>query len=99
MFVRIGMRIRSAERGNGPVRCPYHSWTYDAYGVPFVIPGNDQAFRLDKAECAKLALHRWGLELCGAFIFIRRLPVGLSLKNDLGGCSTSWRTCRKTWAR
>ena len=30
--------IRCEPKGNGPLRCPYHGWTYNAEGVPVGIP-------------------------------------------------------------
>lgn len=36
--------IRTAERGNGPVVCPFHEWRYDHSGLAFGIPRCREVF-------------------------------------------------------
>ncbi|MDG3442995.1 aromatic ring-hydroxylating oxygenase subunit alpha [Nitrospirillum amazonense] len=77
-------RLHTAERGHGPLRCPYHGWTYSREGVPVGIPGNDPCFQLDKADKAALALTGYEVTRRGRFIFVRLIPGGPDLDIWLG---------------
>lgn len=77
-------RIRSEEKGNGLLRCPYHSWVYNKDGCPVAIPHENEAFGFDQSEREQTHLKRWSLELCGQFIFIRGNEVGPNLRVSLG---------------
>ena len=77
-------RIRSATKGNGVVRCPYHSWTFGADGVPIAIPGNDELFGITEEERPAYGLKPWQVAICGNLIFVRKASKGLSLEEDLG---------------
>jgi len=69
-------RIQALERGIGPVRCPYHGWTYDRNGVPLGIPGNRECFGLSREDKEKLALTRYEVAVLGRFLFVRLEPGG-----------------------
>ncbi len=79
-------RLRPGEQGvaGGPLRCPYHGWTFDRDGVPVGIPGNADCFGLDKAEKRALALRRYELDRIGRFLFVRVTPGGPALADWLG---------------
>lgn len=79
-------RLRGTEAGaqHGPLRCPYHGWTYDRDGVPVGIPGNTECFGLDRAAKQALALTSYELDRVGRFIFVRVTPGGPSLAEWLG---------------
>jgi phenylpropionate dioxygenase-like ring-hydroxylating dioxygenase large terminal subunit len=76
-------RIRSEASGNGPLRCPYHGWTYNRAGVPFSIP-NKPLFDAADLECADdLSLDRFAVDTCGSLLFIRMDENGPSLREFL----------------
>jgi phenylpropionate dioxygenase-like ring-hydroxylating dioxygenase large terminal subunit len=75
--------IRSEPSGNGPLRCPYHLWTYDECGIP-AIPRPQGFCGLTQEQRKELALLSWQLETCGQFIFVRCDASGPSLKSYLG---------------
>lgn len=77
-------RIRCADTGNGPLRCPYHGWTYNQHGVPTGIPSRPRFSNL-KEKIPGLALRPFPLAVCGKFIFVRIAPEGPSLAEFLGG--------------
>ncbi len=79
-------RLRAGDAGaaSGPLRCPYHGWTYDRDGVPVGIPGNGDCFGLDREGKRALALKRYELERVGRFLFVRIEPGGPSLADWLG---------------
>jgi phenylpropionate dioxygenase-like ring-hydroxylating dioxygenase large terminal subunit len=62
--------IRLDEKGIGPLRCPYHGWTYDAEGVPVGIPHRPRFDGLTPECLGGLALLRYRVELCGDLIFV-----------------------------
>lgn len=79
--------IHAEPQGCGPLRCPYHGWTFDAEGMPIGIPFNRSDFGgLDEAERRRLALSAVALERCGHLCFVRLSPDrGPSLAEALGG--------------
>lgn len=78
------LRAGDAGTANGPLRCPYHGWTYDRDGVPVGIPGNADCFGLDRADKQALALPRYELDRIGRFLFVRLVPGGPSLLDFVG---------------
>ena len=78
-------RIQLDERGNRPLRCTYHGWTYDAAGVPVGIPQRPR-FEGLTPECIEgLRLQRWDVATCGALIFVRPgYATGPDLPSFLG---------------
>lgn len=63
--------LRRGPSGNGPLRCPYHLWSFDRDGVPEAVP-----FRADLTleACRQHRLDRWSVERCGALVFVARRP-------------------------
>jgi len=76
--------IRDQETGAGPLRCPYHGWTYDKEGVPTGIPFASQFEDLTDERRRALCLESWLVETCGQFIFVKRKDDGVSLSDFLG---------------
>lgn len=77
-------RIRTADSGCGPLQCPYHGWTYDAWGVPVGIPGNREHFGFSEEQKVERALRRFELDQCGEFLFVRLSPGAIGLSEQLG---------------
>jgi phenylpropionate dioxygenase-like ring-hydroxylating dioxygenase large terminal subunit len=77
-------QILGPEYGHGPLRCPYHGWTYDRDGVPLGIPGNEAWFGLDRAAKAERALSPVAVARCGALVFARLAADGPDLETWLG---------------
>jgi phenylpropionate dioxygenase-like ring-hydroxylating dioxygenase large terminal subunit len=67
----------------GPIRCPYHSWTYDCEGIPANIP-QPQAFPEVVADRAAHRLKEFACEVAGQFIFVRLSEHGPGLREYLG---------------
>lgn len=74
-------RIQPGERGNRPLTCGYHGWTFDSTGFPRGMPRRE-GFALDDREL--LCLTRYEVETCGIFIFFRKRTGGPSLRDYLG---------------
>lgn len=83
-------RLRAGDgvTGGGPLRCPYHGWTYDRDGVPVGIPGNADCFGLSRDDKQALALPRYELDRIGRFLFARVEPGGPDLETALGPHAT-----------
>lgn len=79
-------RLQTASKGNRPLRCPYHCWSFKEGGKLAGIPGNNQEFQLDEAQKEKLSLRQFAVDSCGDFVFVRVAPEGQSLKEFLGDC-------------
>jgi len=79
-------KIQCAGKGNRPLTCPYHGWTYNREGVPVGIPHNETNFGLDRAGKAKLALEQFQVDRCGRFVFVRMDPGGPDLRTFLHNC-------------
>lgn len=71
-------------RGNRPLRCPYHCWSYKSDGVLSGVPQNRTDFGLDETEKKHLALKQFALDMCGELIFVRVTDTGTSLTEFLG---------------
>lgn len=67
----------------GPIRCPYHSWTYDREGIPAGIP-QPQAFPEVVADKTAHRLKEFPCDVVGQFIFVRLSEAGPSLQEYLG---------------
>jgi len=74
-------RIQPGERGNRPLMCSYHGWTFDESGFPRGMP-RKEGFPLGDREL--LCLTRYQVEACGIFLFFRRHGEGPSLREYLG---------------
>jgi nitrite reductase/ring-hydroxylating ferredoxin subunit len=77
-------RILVAPRGNGPLRCPYHNWTYSFEGVPVGIPLRPSFEELTDASGAALALRKCAVDAIGPFVFARFEDRGPPLREQLG---------------
>jgi phenylpropionate dioxygenase-like ring-hydroxylating dioxygenase large terminal subunit len=75
--------IHNVPKGNRPLQCPYHLWSYDEAGAPR-IPLRDQFSFVREADTERLALERWHLETCGTAIFVCLRPPSRSLRDSLG---------------
>lgn len=76
--------LQTATRGNRPLQCPYHRWTFDHTGVPSTIPLLEDFSCLADSPRESLALEKWQLEVCGSLIFVRLESTGESLRDYLG---------------
>ncbi|WP_109105505.1 Rieske (2Fe-2S) protein [Azospirillum sp. TSO35-2] len=76
--------IHGEASGCGPLRCPYHGWSFDADGVPVGLPFNPTDFQLDAEGRKRLALHPASLARCGRLVFVRVAADGPSLEEELG---------------
>ena len=76
--------IHGEPSGCGPLRCPYHGWSFDADGVPVGLPFNPTDFQLEAEGRRRLALHPASLARCGRLVFVRVATDGPSLEEDLG---------------
>jgi phenylpropionate dioxygenase-like ring-hydroxylating dioxygenase large terminal subunit len=76
--------IRCEGKGNGPLRCPYHGWTYDASGIPVGIPSRPRFDGLTAGAIQALALQQYRVDTCGKLVFIALSPSVPSLHQWLG---------------
>lgn len=76
--------IHGEPSGCGPLRCPYHGWSFDADGVPVGLPFNPTDFQLEAEGRRRLALHPASLARCGRLVFVRVAAEGPSLEEELG---------------
>ncbi|WP_052710415.1 Rieske 2Fe-2S domain-containing protein [Azospirillum thiophilum] len=76
--------IHGEPSGCGPLRCPYHGWSFDADGVPVGLPFNPTDFQLETEGRRRLALHPASLARCGRLVFVRVASDGPSLEEELG---------------
>lgn len=75
--------IQTAERGNRPLTCAYHGWTFGADGMPLGV-GERGGF-VDAAKGReRLCLTRYRVESCGRFVFVARDQDSSSLDAFLG---------------
>ena len=72
--------IHGEPSGCGPLRCPYHGWSFDADGVPVGLPFNPTDFQLEAEGRRRLALHPASLARCGRLVFVRVASDGPSLE-------------------
>jgi len=76
--------LQTETRGNRPLQCPYHRWTFNHAGIPSTIPQLEDFSCLADAPRESLALEKWQLEVCGNLIFVRLASAGSSLREHLG---------------
>lgn len=74
-------RLQWEERGNRPLACRYHGWSYRADGCP-VIPRR-ASYDLPHDD-ALLSLATFEVETCGAFVFVRFPGARTTLETYLG---------------
>lgn len=75
-------RIQTEERGNRPLTCMYHGWTFDAEGFPAGMPKREQF--LVGGDTSHLCLPQYRVEVCGIFVFLAEKDETLSLEEHLG---------------
>lgn len=75
--------IHDAPSGNRSLTCPYHSWHYNAEGIPTGIPCK-KAFPLVTANPEAYKLQSLELARAGDFIFLRVNPGEQTLPSFLG---------------
>jgi len=73
-------KIQWEDRGNRPLSCRYHGWTYDRTGFPAAMPKREHYLT---GEDASLCLTSYPVEACGKFVFVRMGGEG-SLREQLG---------------
>jgi phenylpropionate dioxygenase-like ring-hydroxylating dioxygenase large terminal subunit len=74
-------RIQTQERGNRPLTCSYHGWTFDQSGFPHGMPRRE-GFSMEDRE--RLCLTRYKVETCGSFVFFKKGEDGPGLREYLG---------------
>lgn len=77
-------RIQTEDRGNSPLRCRYHGWTFDAAGFPVGLPKRDQFVAPDGSNRPALCLPEYRVETCGSFVFFAEAGNPQSLRDYLG---------------
>lgn len=75
--------IQTTERGNRPLMCSYHAWTFGADGMP-LGKGERQGFVASREQREGLRLTCYRVEACGRFVFVSRSHEALSLDDFLG---------------
>lgn len=76
-------KIQQEKCGTRALTCPYHGWTFDKDGTPY-IPGNSTYFQLDDEGRKARSLRNFSLEICGRFMFVRLAEDGPNLQEYLG---------------
>ena len=82
-------RIHQEEKGNRPLKCPYHGWTYNSNGSLVGVP-----FKSDFSELKgnnwqeHFRLEEWEIDNCGQFVFVKTKKNKVSLKKFLGSYFT-----------
>ncbi|HEX8224744.1 MAG TPA: aromatic ring-hydroxylating dioxygenase subunit alpha [Allosphingosinicella sp.] len=77
-------RIQTEDRGNSPLRCRYHGWTFDVAGFPVGLPKRDQFLAADGSNAQALCLPEYRVESCGSFVFFTQTDNPLTLADYLG---------------
>jgi phenylpropionate dioxygenase-like ring-hydroxylating dioxygenase large terminal subunit len=74
-------KIQFENRGNRPLTCRYHGWSYNAAGVPIGV-----ANRIEPIAEAEdyLCLTRYRIAVCGQFVFVTRNDSAQGLREYLG---------------
>lgn len=78
-------RLQAAERGNRPLICPYHAWSFNKEGVPQGIPQKPHFGNLDAEDMKALCLKAWDLEVCGQFVFVKHPNASCDTLSDYLG--------------
>lgn len=82
-------KIQYLDRGNRPLTCGYHAWSFDSSGFPAGMPKKAQ-FLTPGTRPDSLCLTRYEVELCGNFVFVGlgdagyQAQGGQSLREHLG---------------
>lgn len=75
-------RIQYEPRGQRPLSCRYHGWTFNKAGCPIGVA--DRVAIGGEPVAQRLALRRYRIETCGAFVFICREDHDGELRDFLG---------------
>jgi choline monooxygenase len=76
--------IHIAARGNGPLQCPYHGWTYDEDGQLTGIPQRRSFGAMSHDRLRELALASWSVDRVGPYVFVARKPQRATVAEALG---------------
>jgi phenylpropionate dioxygenase-like ring-hydroxylating dioxygenase large terminal subunit len=76
-------RIQCEQKGNRPLICPYHGWSYNKEGIPTGIPKKPY-FDFQKDDLEKLKLKEIKIDFCGQIVFINSNDDSEDLKEYLG---------------
>ena len=76
-------KIQFEERGNRPLLCRYHGWSYDETGYPVGMPRRADFMNGGERD-ERLCLTRYPIEIAGKFVFIKRDDRAPSLPDFLG---------------
>lgn len=78
-------KLQTEDKGNRPLTCSYHGWTYDKTGFPVGLPKRDQFLTGDvERDREMLCLTEYAVEMCGKFVFFRKGDGSVSLREYLG---------------
>jgi phenylpropionate dioxygenase-like ring-hydroxylating dioxygenase large terminal subunit len=78
-------RIQTEDRGNRPLTCRYHGWTFDQTGFPAGLPKRQQYLTgNESADRERLCLAGYQIETCGKFVFVRVGDTQQTLREYLG---------------
>lgn len=75
-------RIHDEVRGNGPLTCMYHGWSYDSSGYPAGLPKRAQYERTGERN-PDLCLTAHEVATCGKFVFVKSTG-SITLREQLG---------------
>ncbi|MSR88614.1 MAG: aromatic ring-hydroxylating dioxygenase subunit alpha [Candidatus Margulisbacteria bacterium] len=73
-------RIHTECRGNRPMICPYHAWSFNKHGMPQGIPQKPHFGDLDPETLTSLKLKEWEVGIVGKCIFVRHPNADTSEK-------------------
>jgi len=76
-------KIQIEERGNRPLSCTYHGWTFNAEGCPLGI-ANRPDYMSSGIDPAELCLPRYQVATVGKFVFVNLGGEERSLEEYLG---------------
>jgi phenylpropionate dioxygenase-like ring-hydroxylating dioxygenase large terminal subunit len=62
--------IQKDSKGNRPLLCPYHGWSYNSFGIPSGIPKRPLFSDYSKEDLQKLKLKEYQVEFCGDIMFL-----------------------------
>ena len=63
--------LRTNRKGNGPLRCSFHGWSYNNEGYATGIPLKKKIFCLDDCSKQNLSLVPIDIDFCGEFVFAK----------------------------
>ena len=79
--------IQSEDRGNRPLVCRYHGWSFNVSGQPKTLPLR-QGFAEGNTD-ERVCLDRFHVERCGRFVFVSTEASPPSLNDYLGEFATT----------